>query len=126
MRSLLIASVSALALTLGGAAFAQHAQPGATPGNDAAQSGTSQPSAMHKGMAGTSAVRMAQQKLKSAGLYKGKVDGKSGPETMAALKAFQQQNNLKQTGKLDHATKEKLGLAMNSGSTTAPEGSSKY
>jgi hypothetical protein len=38
------------------------------------------------------------------------VDGHMGPKTVAALKAFQKQHNLKVTGKLDRATAKALGV----------------
>jgi peptidoglycan hydrolase-like protein with peptidoglycan-binding domain len=38
------------------------------------------------------------------------VDGHMGPKTVAALKAFQQQHNLKATGKMDSATAKALGI----------------
>jgi peptidoglycan hydrolase-like protein with peptidoglycan-binding domain len=37
------------------------------------------------------------------------VDGKMGSKTVAALKAYQQQHNLKATGKVDAATMKALG-----------------
>ena len=37
------------------------------------------------------------------------VDGRMGPKTVAALKAFQQQHNLKATGRVDAATMKALG-----------------
>ena len=37
------------------------------------------------------------------------VDGKMGSKTVTALKAFQQQHNLKATGKVDAATMKALG-----------------
>jgi len=48
-----------------------------------------------------------QNQLTYLGFYKGKVDGQIGPQTFAAIKFYQQQNSLKQTGKtsyklLDH------------------------
>lgn len=50
----------------------------------------------------------AQELLKQKGLYKSKVDGIYGPGTKAALKAFQAQNGLAQTGTLDDATFDRL------------------
>jgi len=38
------------------------------------------------------------------------VDGKWGPKTSAALKAYQQQHNLKPTGKMDGATAKALSM----------------
>ena len=37
------------------------------------------------------------------------VDGKMGPKTVDALKAYQQQHNLKPTGRVDAATMKALG-----------------
>lgn len=51
------------------------------------------------------AEREMQQKLKSQGLYKGAIDGIVGPQTQAALKAFQQRNGIAPTGRLDERTK---------------------
>lgn len=68
-------------------------------------------------------VKQAQQKLKDDGDYKGAVDGKAGPQTMAAIKEFQQKNGLSQTGKLDQQTADKLGLGSmseSSGSSAPP------
>jgi len=50
----------------------------------------------------------AQKLLKRRGLYKSKVDGIYGPGTKAALEAFQAQNGLEQTGKLDNSTFDRL------------------
>src|ERR1051325_6756464 len=49
-------------------------------------------------------VKQVQQHLKSAGLYRGEVDGEIGPETKQAISQFQQQNGLNQTGTLDQQT----------------------
>jgi peptidoglycan hydrolase-like protein with peptidoglycan-binding domain len=38
------------------------------------------------------------------------VDGRMGPKTVAAVKAFQQQHKLKATGKVDSATAKALGV----------------
>lgn len=60
-------------------------------------------------------VKQAQQALKDNGLYKGKVDGKMGPQTKSALSQFQKQNGLKQTAQLDHATMKALTQGGSSG-----------
>jgi peptidoglycan hydrolase-like protein with peptidoglycan-binding domain len=54
-------------------------------------------------------LKQAQRTLKAEGLYKGKVDGKSGPLTIAAIQAFQKRHGLKQTGWLDQDTTRALG-----------------
>jgi hypothetical protein len=51
-----------------------------------------------------SQLKQAQQQLRSAGLYKGRIDGQMGPRTRQAVIAFQQQHNLSTTGRLDQQT----------------------
>jgi hypothetical protein len=46
----------------------------------------------------------AQQRLKDRGYYSGPVDGAIGPNTEAALRAFQRDQRLRVTGKLDSET----------------------
>ncbi len=41
----------------------------------------------------------------------GSIDGIMGPQTRAAIKAFQGANGLKQTGRLDAQTAEKLAAS---------------
>lgn len=55
-------------------------------------------------------IRQAQQKLKSLGHYGGDADGDLGAGTEAAIKRYQEANNLPVTGKLDEQTKQSLGL----------------
>ena len=50
-----------------------------------------------------------QSLLQQKGLYDGPLDGSVGKATENALKAFQRQEQLSQTGKLDPKTLEKLG-----------------
>ncbi len=59
-------------------------------------------------------IRSAQQRLKDDGLYSGSVDGVDGPMTHAAIRRFQQQNNLTGTGRLDIQTCDKLGVQCGS------------
>lgn len=53
-------------------------------------------------------IKAAQNALKEDGLYKGKIDGKYGPATKAAVAEFQKQNDLKVTSQLDKDTMSKL------------------
>ena len=49
-------------------------------------------------------VQHAQSALQSQGLYHGPIDGVMGPETQAAVTAYQQQKGLPTTGQLDNTT----------------------
>lgn len=49
-------------------------------------------------------VRVAQEALKDQGMYEGEVDGIMGPKTQAALREFQRQEGLQETGRLDQPT----------------------
>ncbi len=53
----------------------------------------------------------AQLALARLGISSGSLDGLTGPQTRAALRAFQQQQHLPVTGELDPATRETLTLA---------------
>ncbi|MEW6734598.1 MAG: peptidoglycan-binding domain-containing protein [Acidobacteriota bacterium] len=55
-------------------------------------------------------IEKAQQVLKGKGLYKGEVTGKMDADTRDAVKAFQQQQGLNPTGRLNKDTREKLGI----------------
>ena len=56
------------------------------------------------------AVEHVQKMLKDKGLDPGPVDGVMGPQTTAALRAYQKEQGLDVTGSLDAATRAKLGL----------------
>lgn len=55
-------------------------------------------------------IQNIQQTLADSGFYKGNVDGVWGPQTAKALRSYQASNGLKATGKLNHATLDKLGM----------------
>jgi peptidoglycan hydrolase-like protein with peptidoglycan-binding domain len=71
--------------------------------------------AMGKMTTGRIDNREVQEALKAKGNDPGPIDGRMGPKTRAALKAFQEASGLKATGQLDNQTAEKLGI----GKTTA-------
>ena len=77
-----------------------------------AHSGTSSrhSGAMH--MTGSD-IRQAQERLKGEGLYHGKMDGRDGPKTRAAIRQFQKKNNLPVTARLDQNTLNELNGGMN-------------
>jgi osmotically inducible lipoprotein OsmB len=57
---------------------------------------------------GESTIKAVQTKLQTAGLYKGRVDGIMGPKTRDALRQYQTQAGLEQSGRLDQQTLAKL------------------
>ena len=54
------------------------------------------------------AVKELQQRLKELGYYKTTIDGEYGSKTVSAVKAFQKNNDLSETGVADAATQKKL------------------
>ncbi|GLR80288.1 hypothetical protein GCM10007856_29660 [Azospirillum oryzae] len=52
-----------------------------------------------------------QVELMRLGYYKGKIDGKMGPGTKEALRAFQRAQGLAVTGVMDNPTLARLGVA---------------
>ncbi len=153
MRSLVLATVSALALGIAGAGpvYAQGnagttnpmaatpataAQSTAAPAMPQAGATTQSPqgsmssgsqyrSSPYMAHSGTSSrhsgamhmtgsdIRQAQERLKGEGLYHGKVDGRDGPKTRAAIRQFQKKNSLPVTARLDQNTLNELNGGMN-------------
>ncbi|HTV19486.1 MAG TPA: peptidoglycan-binding domain-containing protein, partial [Polyangiaceae bacterium] len=55
-------------------------------------------------------VEQMQRELAQRGLYRGAIDGMAGPQTMAALRQFQEQQGLPSEGGFDDATRQALGI----------------
>jgi Putative peptidoglycan binding domain len=55
-------------------------------------------------------IKKAQEALKNKGHNPGSMDGVIGPQTRQAIRAFQNANGLKATGRLDTETADKLGI----------------
>ncbi|HZT51995.1 MAG TPA: peptidoglycan-binding domain-containing protein [Stellaceae bacterium] len=55
-------------------------------------------------------VKQAQNRLRNAGLYNGRIDGIVGPKTRHGLAIYQQQQGLPQTGRLDRPTVARMNL----------------
>ena len=53
-------------------------------------------------------IRQVQQALQQQGLYHARVDGVWGPQTEAAVRSYQQNNNLNASGQLDQQTMASL------------------
>jgi peptidoglycan hydrolase-like protein with peptidoglycan-binding domain len=64
-------------------------------------------------------VRAAQQALRDKGFDPGPIDGMKGPRTTAAIKEFQQKENLPATGTLDSQTRTQLMASVPSASPAA-------
>jgi peptidoglycan hydrolase-like protein with peptidoglycan-binding domain len=67
-------------------------------------------------MSGGQSTKEVQEALKAKGNDPGPIDGRMGSQTRAALKAFQESNGLKGTGRIDNETADKLGIAKMGGS----------
>jgi peptidoglycan hydrolase-like protein with peptidoglycan-binding domain len=63
------------------------------------------------GSAGSEQVKAVQKALQDKGMDPGPIDGVMGPKTMTALKAFQKDQKLPESGRLDDQTREKLGVS---------------
>ncbi len=69
-------------------------------------------------------VKQAQEKLSADGKDVGAPDGQLGPKTQAALKEFQQEKGLQQTGQLDQETIAALDLDQTKSAATGGTSSS--
>ena len=122
MRNLMLATASAIVLGMAGAGIGHGAEQYSSPTNMPG-SAMQTPSAM---TASEILIRAAQQQLKYSGLYNGSVDGKMTSETQGALRQFQQQHGLRQSGILDEKTYTALqgdqGDTGQVGSSLAPGG----
>ena len=119
MRKLMLATASAIVLGMAGAGIGHAAELYSSPTNPPG-------SAIHTPRAMTASeilLTAAQQQLKYSGLYNGSVNGQMGSETQRALRQFQQQHGLRQSGALDGRTMTALqGDTGQVGSSLAPGG----
>lgn len=66
-------------------------------------------------------VRRAQGALREQGYYEGEADGVMSPRTSGALRAYQREHNLQETGDLDPQTAKRLGIVGASSVERTPE-----
>lgn len=119
-----LATAAILSLTLALAGFAQAQTTQGNPSSSGTTSGSTTSGTMTKQSSGTHAtldqVKQIQAELKSQGLYKGRVDGEAGKQTMAALSSYQKSKGLPATGKIDQQTLDSLnGASGSSGSNSS-------
>jgi len=60
-------------------------------------------------------VRRAQTALKDQGYYEGEIDGTMSPRTSGALRTYQREHSLQETGDLDPETAKRLGITRAAG-----------
>ncbi|MCD9188781.1 MAG: peptidoglycan-binding protein [Pyrinomonadaceae bacterium] len=65
-------------------------------------------------------ITEAQKMLKDKGLYSGEATGKMEDTFRTAVKAFQRDNGLKQTGTLNRSTLEKMNIALTDAQKAIP------
>ena len=68
-------------------------------------------------MINDAAVQKAQKKLQKKGFYQGEIDGVQGPATKSAVRAYQREKGLPETGALDAATLDKLNVKVKTAKT---------
>jgi peptidoglycan hydrolase-like protein with peptidoglycan-binding domain len=100
--------VSTMGKTTPGSTQSDTTKPGQT-GSGSMTTG-SKKSSVTNGHANADQVKTLQQSLQDKGLDPGPIDGVMGPKTQAALRAYQKDQNLPQTGRTDAQTLEKLGV----------------
>jgi peptidoglycan hydrolase-like protein with peptidoglycan-binding domain len=71
----------------------------------------SQKSTATNGQPDSEAVKNVQKALQDKGLDPGPIDGIMGPKTQAALRNYQKDQKLPETGRLDEQTRQKLGVS---------------
>ena len=71
-------------------------------------------------------IKQVQAMLKGKTLYTGEATGSYNDETRAAIKKFQSENGLKQTGTLNRATLEKMGIELTDSQKAIPVSESSY
>lgn len=71
-------------------------------------------------------IKEVQTMLKAKSLYTGESTGKLDNVTRAAIKSYQKDNGLKQTGTLNRATLEKMGIVLTESQKAMPVLESSY
>lgn len=113
MKHLMLATVASLALALPAMAQTNGSM---KPGSQS-QMSTQAQNEINPSQLDRQQIRHIQTALDQKGFNVRHVDGKWGPRTEAALKKFQQKQNLQGNGQLDQQTLAQLGVNANSSNT---------
>lgn len=71
-------------------------------------------------------IKQVQAMLKEKSLYSGEATGSYNDETRAGIKSFQKSNGLKETGTLNRATLEKMGIELTESQKAIPVSDSSF
>jgi peptidoglycan hydrolase-like protein with peptidoglycan-binding domain len=71
-------------------------------------------------------IAQVQTLLKGMSLYKGESDGRYNPETRTGIRAYQKNNGLRETGTLNRATLEKMGIELTETQRAIPVSPNSY
>ena len=71
-------------------------------------------------------IMQVQKMLKEKGLYTGEATGKMEDDFRTAIKSYQKDNGLKQTGTLNRATLEKMGIVLTDAQKAIPVDPNSY
>ena len=105
MRTKIIALSALAAFSLATTAFAGVTTPPKTAAPAAATTHTPMTPAQEQAL-----WQAAQTKLKADRLYSGPVNGERTDDTISAIRMFQSRHQLPESGQLDHATRQALGI----------------
>lgn len=103
------------ALGMGGGSENQQAMATPAPAPAATPAPQATPAPMSASELTPQMIRRVQADLKREGLYKGRVDGKWGPQSQSAVTQFQQNRGLQATGNLDEPTLQAMNITTDSG-----------
>lgn len=97
---------------------------GSAAANDPAMNRSSSSATMTSSGTNRMQIEQVQRELQSRGLYSGAIDGRAGPQTMAAVQQFQAQQGLPASGNLDEATRRALGVQLDKQTVSGAQTSS--
>ncbi|HYJ92609.1 MAG TPA: peptidoglycan-binding domain-containing protein [Pyrinomonadaceae bacterium] len=115
--------VLAVCLLLATATFAQSSSSTSNSGPSSGASSTKRPPIFRPTK---DQITQVQKILKEKKLYSGDATGAYNDETRSAIKNFQKDNSLKETGTLNRATLEKFGVALTDSQKAIPVSQSSF